>query len=41
MCAVEVNWPAELPGRTRHVITPRGTEYTTRGKHIHTGACFG
>jgi len=34
MCAVRVNWPAELPGRTRHVITLRETEYTTSGKHI-------
>jgi hypothetical protein len=38
MCAIEGNWPAELLGRTRHVITPRETEYTTRGKHI--GVCI-
>jgi hypothetical protein len=34
MCAVQVNWPAELPGRTHHVISLRETEYTTSGKHI-------
>jgi len=38
MCAVEVNWPGALPGRTRHVIAPRETEYTTREKHL--GVCM-
>jgi hypothetical protein len=38
MCAIEENWLAELPGRTRHVIAPRETLYTTRGKHI--GVCM-
>ena len=38
VCAIGVNWPAELPGRTCHVIAPKETEYTTRGKHI--GGCM-
>jgi len=38
VCAIEVNWPAELPWRTRHLNTLKETEYTTRGKHI--GVCM-
>ena len=34
VCAIEVNWPTALPGRTRHVITPREAEHTRHGKHI-------